>query len=96
MGIDIPLLKDLKDRKKMMCYHTKSDAAEPDKATGKFMHIPSKRSRERAAPTIMLLHQICMILMWNGGYRLKSIGEISYEKGKGSLIGGFFLALESD
>ena len=30
-GINLPLLKALKDRKKMMCYHTRYGALEPDK-----------------------------------------------------------------
>lgn len=30
-GINLPLLKALKDRKKMMCYHTQFGALEPDK-----------------------------------------------------------------
>jgi len=31
-GINMPLLKELKDRKKMMCYHTEADGVEPDKS----------------------------------------------------------------
>lgn len=41
-GVELPLLKALKDRKKMMCYHTSSTATEPDKNHWEIYAHPAK------------------------------------------------------
>jgi hypothetical protein len=42
-GINLPLLKDLKDRKKMMCYHTRYGALEPDKGHWEIYAHPANK-----------------------------------------------------
>ncbi|MBM3633119.1 MAG: hypothetical protein FJX03_05400 [Alphaproteobacteria bacterium] len=41
-GINTPLLKELKDRKKMMCYHASVDGGEPDKSHWDIYAHPAK------------------------------------------------------
>jgi CheY-like chemotaxis protein len=42
-GIDLPLLKDLKNRKKMMCYHTRYGSLEPDKSHWEIYAHPANK-----------------------------------------------------
>jgi CheY-like chemotaxis protein/phage anti-repressor protein len=47
-GINLPLLKALKDRKKMMCYHTRYGALEPDKRHWEiYAHTANKLKGQR-------------------------------------------------
>lgn len=46
-GINLPLLKALKDRKKMMCYHTSSHGIEPDKSHWEIYAHPAKTIQGR-------------------------------------------------
>lgn len=44
-GVNFPLLKALKNRKKMMCYHTRSGSLEPDKSHWEIYAHPAKTLR---------------------------------------------------
>lgn len=46
-GINLPLLKALKDRKKMMCYHSSSGGIEPDKSHWEIYAHPAKTIQGR-------------------------------------------------
>lgn len=46
-GINLPLLKELKDRKKMMCYHAIMDGLEPDKSHWEIYAHPANKIQGR-------------------------------------------------